>query len=187
MIHEGNRLINTTREKIALLEKQHNIRLSNTQKILLSLKGPVTTILDVLYGTVNLFILDQHIDKADENISKLLDVEEGDEIDCREVIVHKNGRPLIYAKSYIPIARCSEEVLKDLCEKKLTTGSIMDKNNIETLRKINDISIEEPSALLQELFHTSEEMITRRYVMEHHKKPVIWTEEKYPLSYFREN
>ena len=187
MIHEGKKLRNETREKIAFLEKQHDIKLSTTQKILLSLKGPITTILDVLYGTVNLFVLDQHFEKADKKIAKLLDVDESEELDHREVIVHKNGRPLVYAKSYIPLSRCSDAVLKDLCEKNLTTGNIIDKNNIETLRLINEISIEKPSEILQELFHTSEDMITRRYVIVHNGKPIIWTEEKYPLSYFRED
>ena len=63
----------------------------------------------------------------------------------------------------------------------------MEKNEIETLRLINEISIEEPDCLMNELFHTDELMITRRYVMVQHKKPVIWTEEKYPISYFRED
>ena len=186
MINQGNKLRNETREKIAELEKQHDITLSTTQKILLSLKGPVTPILDVLYGTVNLFVLDQHLMKADETMVDLLDVEIGDEIDSREVIVHKNGRPLVYARSYIPTARCSDAVLKDLADKRLTTGNIMAKNNIETMRKINEIYIEKPSPILQELFHTSEFMVARRYIMVHGKKPVIWTEEKYPISYFRD-
>lgn len=186
MIYEGNQLKNETREKIAELEQRHNVKLSTTQKILLSLKGPVTPILDVLYGAVNLFVLDQHLTEADETIAELLDIEIGDEIDSREVIVHKNGRPLIYARSYIPTARCSDAVLEDLAKKKLTTGIIMAKNNIETMRKINEISIEKPTPILQELFHTSEDMITRKYIMVHRKRPVIWTEEKYPISYFRD-
>ena len=68
MINKGETITNTTREKIALLEEEHDIELSTTQKILLSLKGPVTTILDVLYGSMNLFVLDQHLEEADENI-----------------------------------------------------------------------------------------------------------------------
>ena len=63
----------------------------------------------------------------------------------------------------------------------------MEKNNIETLRLINEISIEEPNELLKELFHTNELMITRRYIIVHNKKQVIWTEEKYHISYFRED
>ena len=187
MINKGETITNTTREKIALLEEEHDIELSTTQKILLSLKGPVTTILDVLYGTVNLFVLDQHLEEADENISELIDIDEGATIYHREVIVHKNARPLVYAKSYIPTSRWSDKVIKDLHQSHLTTGSIMEKNNIETVRLINEISIEEPNELLKELFHTNVLMITRRYVMVHHKKPVIWTEEKYPISYFRED
>ena len=53
---------NELREMIFQLEQEHNIKLSTTQKILLSINGPVTPILDVLYGEVRLFMLDQHFD-----------------------------------------------------------------------------------------------------------------------------
>lgn len=185
MIPEGKLIENEIREKINFIEEQNNMELSTTQKILLTIGGPITTILDVLFGSVNLFMLNQHFEKADKNVAELLNVDEDEEIDYREVIVHKNGRPLVYAKSYIPLSRCSDRVIDDLRKEELTTGKIMAKNNIETIRKINEIYIETPDATLQELFKTSEPMLTREYVMIHHAKIVIWTKESYPLSYFR--
>ena len=71
---------NELREMIARLEQEHNIKLTTTQKILLSINGPVTPILDVLYGEVRLFMLDQHFENADKNIADLLGIDEGDEI-----------------------------------------------------------------------------------------------------------
>ena len=185
MFSKGHIIENEIKEKLKEVEEQHNIEFSTTQKILLCIQEPVTTILDVLYGEVNLFMLDQHLEDADENIANLLKVNEGDKIDYREAIVHKNGRPLVYAQSYIPISRCGDPVREDLSKKHLPTGTIMTKNMIETLRVITEISIENPNALLQELFHTDEPLISRSYVMIQHKKPVIWTQEKYPLSYFK--
>lgn len=185
MIQEGTIIENEIREKITQVEQEHNVKLSTTQKIMLCIRGPITTILDVLYGEVNLFMLDQHLEKADKRIADLLKISEGDEIDYREVIVHKNGRPLVYALSYIPTSRITDKIMKDLKEERLTTGKIIDKNYIETTRVIKKIYIEKPTPTQVELFKTQEDMLTREYIMFHDKKVVIWTKESYPLSYFK--
>lgn len=185
MIQEGTIIENEIREKITQVEQEHNVKLSTTQKIMLCIRGPITTILDVLYGEVNLFMLDQHFEKSDERIADLLKISEGDQIDYREVIVHKNGRPLVYALSYIPTSRITDKIMKDLKEERLTTGKIIDKNHIETTRVIKKIYIEKPTPTQVELFKTQEDMLTREYIMFHDKKVVIWTKESYPLSYFK--
>lgn len=186
MIPEGNIIENELREEITILEKEHDIRLSTIQKILLSINGPITTVLDVLYGTVNLFMLDQHIEKSAKS-SQIVGIEKGEEILYRESIVHKRGRPLVHVTSVVPTERCSEKTLEDLLEEKLTTGKIMDEHNHETLRRITKISIEPPSALLEDLFKTDEDMLTREYIMIHKGKVIIWTKEAYPLSHFTIN
>ena len=99
--NEANR---TLIERINELEKEHSKKLSNTQKILLTTDGSITAILDVLYGKIALTTIDQHFEDADESHAKLVNVSEGDEINFREVIMHKNGRPLIYAISHIPLS-----------------------------------------------------------------------------------
>ena len=185
MIQEGTIIENEIREKITQVEQEHNVKLSTTQKIMLCIRGPITTILDVLYGEVNLFMLDQHLEKADKRIADLLKISEGDEIDYREVIVHKSSRPLVYALSYIPTSRITDKIMKDLKEERLTTGKIIDKNYIETTRVIKKIYIEKPTPTQVELFKTQEDMLTREYIMFHDKKVVIWTKESYPLSYFK--
>ena len=185
MIQEGTIIENEIREKITQVEQEHNVKLSTTQKIMLCIRGPITTILDVLYGEVNLFMLDQHFEKSDERIADLLKISEGDQIDYREVIVHKNGRPLVYALSYIPTSRITDKIMKDLKEERLTTGKIIDKNDVETTRVIKKIYIEKPTPTQVELFKTQEDMLTREYIMFHDKKVVIWTKESYPLSYFK--
>ncbi len=186
MKQKGTILQNEIREKIKDIEKENNVELSKLQQILLSIEGPISSILDVLYGTVKIFILDQHIEKADEAVAELLDIKIGDEIYYREIIVHKNGRPLCYAKSYIPLSRCSDEVTEDLLGEKLTTGNIMDYHQIETIREISKIDIENTTPLLQDLFKTDSDLIVREYYMKHHKKIVVHTQEAYPLTYFKE-
>lgn len=186
IIPEGHIIKNEIGDEINILEKKHNVRLSTTQKILLSIDGPITNILDVLYGTVNLFMLDQHLEKSPKS-SQIIDIDKGEEIIYRESIVHKGGRPLVHVTSVIPKERCSEKALEDLWEEKLTTGKIIDKNNHETLRRITKISIETPNEIVKDLFKTDEDMLTREYIMINKGKVMIWTREEYPLSYFTIN
>lgn len=175
---------NVVREKIKKLEEKNDIKLSNIQKILCSIEGPVVTILDVLHGDVNLFVLDQHIEEANEDIAEKLDINVGDEIDLREVIIHKYGRPLVYGLSYIPKDRCSNTVIEKLLKEDQTTGRIMLEHEIETITRIEDIYIEKPDAKLQNLFHDRGDYLSREYVLIHKKNIVIWSKESAPLSYF---
>lgn len=186
MIPEGHIIKNEIRDEINILEEKHNVQLSTTQKILLSINGPISRILDTLYGTVHLFMLDQHFEKSPK-ASEMIGIEENDEILYRESIVHKRGRPLVHVTSIIPTTRCSEKVLEDLLEEKLTTGKIMDVNNYETLIRISKISIESPNPILQDLFKTDEDMLTREYIMIHKEEVIIWSKEAYPLSFFTIN
>lgn len=183
MIPEGHIIKNELIDEINILEEKHDVKISTIQKILLSINGPITGILDTLYGTVRLFMLDQHLEKSTE-ASEIIGIEKGDEILYRESIVHKRGHPLVHVISVLPTARCSEKTLQDLFEEKLTTGKIIDMNNHETLRKITRISIETPNTTLQDLFKTDEDMLSREYIMIHNGEVIIWTKESYPLSYF---
>ncbi|WP_407423983.1 chorismate pyruvate-lyase family protein [Methanobrevibacter sp.] len=180
-----NIIENEIRETITELEEEHNLKLSTTQKILLTINGPVTPILDVLYGEVRLFMLEQHFEKADKTVADLVGINEGDDVLYRNAIVFKRRQPLIYVVSYIPKERCTDEIADELLKGKLTTGKIIDKHNIETVRKINKIRIEKATPILTELFKTTEDMLTREYVLMNKKNVVIWTKESYPLSYFK--
>ena len=185
MKKEETLLQNQLKDVIQNIETENNITLSNIQKILISIQDPIASILDVLYGNVNLFLLNLNIKKADEAIAGLLDIETGDEIYYREVILHKNGRPLCYSQSYIPLSRCSEEVIEDLLSEKLTTANIMDYRQIETVRTITNIELIKTTPLLKDLFKTDVDLIEREFNMIHKKKIVVHTKEAFPISYFK--
>ena len=70
---------------------------SNTQKILLSTDGSITAILDVLYGKISLDTLEQHVEEYSEENAKLINAEPGEDMNYREIIMHKDDLPLIYA------------------------------------------------------------------------------------------
>lgn len=183
---EGKPIKNSIREKILEVEEKNDIKLSTVQKILCATDGPIVTLLDVLYGNVNLFMLDQHIENANADIAEKLKINEGEEIDLREVILIKHSRPLSYGLSYIPKDRCSDVIIEKLLQEDKTTGRIILEHEIETTTRVNKIYTEKPDATLQSLFHTSEDFLVRELVLIHRKNIILWCKESYPLSYFQE-
>ena len=172
-------------DKINKLEQESDQEFSYAQKILLTTDGSVTAILDVLFGKITLTTIEQHFDIADSEHAKLVNVEEGEEINFREVIMHRNGKPLIYAISHIPLKRCSKEVCGDLVRADIPIGRILKNYHIESRREINNIWIEKPNALLKEIFKTDEDMLARDYVIINNDEILMWIKEIFPISYFR--
>ena len=173
-------------EKIEDLENDYGQTFSNTQKILLTTDGSITAILDVLYGKISLFTLDQHFGIAEERHAKLVNVNAGDEINFREVLMHKGAQPLIYAISHVPLGRCSEEICSDLLRADIPIGRILKNYKIESRREVNNIFIEKPDDKLKELFKTDEDFLARDYVIIHDDEILMWIKEMFPVSYFTE-
>ena len=173
-------------EKINDLEDSYGQKFSNTQKILLTTDGSITAILDVLYGKITLTTLDQHFGKAQEEHAKLVNVNPGDEINFREVIMHKDDKPLIYAISHVPLERCSEEICSDLLRADIPIGRILKNYHIESRREVNEIFIEKPNERLKELFNTDEDFLARDYVIIHGDEILMWIKEVFPISHFTE-
>ena len=173
-------------EKMNDLESDYGQTFSNTQKILLTTDGSITAILDVLYGKINLFTIDQHFGTADEDQAKLVNVNAGDEINFREVVMHKAGQPLIYAISHVPLGRCSDEICSDLLRADIPIGRILKNYKIESRREVNNIFIEKPNEKLKELFKTDEDFLARDYVIINNEEILMWIKEMFPVSYFTE-
>lgn len=173
-------------EKINDLEKEYGKTFSNTQKILLTTDGSITAILDVLYGKITLTTIDQHFEDADEEHAKLVNVEQGSEINFREVIMHRNEKPLIYAISHIPLSRCNSEICADLIRADIPIGRILKTHDIESRREIRNINIEKPNDKLKEIFGTDEDMLTRDYVIINSDEVLMWIKEVFPISHFTE-
>lgn len=171
-------------EKINSVEKEQLRTFSNTQKILLTTDGSITAILDVLYGKITLTTLEQHFEKATESTSEYVNVEVGDEINYREVIMHKDDKPLIYALSYVPLKRVSNEIREDLIRADIPIGRILKSYKIESRREINNIYIEKPNETLKNLFKTDEDMLARDYVIINNNDILMWIKEVFPISSF---
>ena len=142
-------------EKINQVEEGYTKDFSNTQKILLTTDGSITAILDVLYGKITLSTLEQHFDTADREISELIHVDEGAQINYRDLV-----------RADIPI------------------GRILKNYQIESRREVNKIYIEKPNERLKDLFNTKEDMLAREYVIIHKNNVLMWIKEVFPVSKF---
>ena len=172
--------------KINEVEKNYGKTFSNTQKILLTTDGSITAILDVLYGKITLTTIDQHFEKADKDHAPLVNVPLGEEINFREVIMHKDDKPLIYAISHIPLSRCNDEICSDLIRADIPIGRILKNYKIESRREIKNIWIEKPNDKLKEIFGTDEDMLARDYVIINCDEILMWIKEVFPISHFTE-
>lgn len=173
-------------DKINNLET-NEIKLNNTQKILLATDGSVTTILDVLHGEINIKTLKQEFQEANSEIANLLNIDEGETVNYRVVVMGKDKIPLIYAKSYIPIKRLTKEFEKDLISADIPIGRILRKYNIESRREIQSVEIKEGATELKNIFNTTFDFLSRNYNIIHKDEILIWIEETFPINSFLED
>jgi len=158
--------------------------LSNAQKILLTTDGSITAILDVIKGHAKIETLEQKFIEADEKIAKLLDIEVGDEVNYRVVVIETN-EPLIYAVSLIPIDRLEKDFKEDIIRADIPIGRILRKHKIESRREIKSVYSEKPSPEIGKIFNTDSVMLARTYNIIHHDEILIWLMETFPYSNFR--
>lgn len=164
------------------IEKQLG-NLSSAQKILLATDGSVTTILDVLKGHVNIRTLVQEFQEADEEAASLLDVDMGETINYRVVVI-EGDEPLIYAVSMIPVERLDNEFKEDLIRADIPIGRILRKHDIESRREIKTVSLEEATPEIVDIFKNNTPMLTRTYNIIHKGQVLIWLMETFPSNMF---
>ncbi|MBZ9570308.1 chorismate lyase [Methanobrevibacter sp. TMH8] len=172
--------------EIKNLEKD-DIKLSNTQKILLATDGSVTTILDVLNGKISIKTLKQEYQESNKEIAEILNINEGEQINYRVVIMGKNKVPLIYATSYIPLKRLTSEFEKDLISADIPIGRILKKYNIESRREVQSVKIKKSNKELKDIFKTEADFLSRSYNIIHKDEILISIEETFPLDSFIHN
>jgi chorismate-pyruvate lyase len=160
-------------------------KLSNAQKILLTTDGSVTTILDVIKGHVQIETLEQKFIKADTQMARLLNIEVGDTVNYRVVVI-ETQEPLIYAKSLIPVKRLENDFKEDLIRTDMPIGRILKKHNIESRREIKSVYFEDQNPEIQNIFKTNSPMLTRTYNIIHRDEILIWLMETFPYTHFQD-
>jgi beta-ribofuranosylaminobenzene 5'-phosphate synthase len=168
--------------------KDLKVPLSKWQRLLLMTDGSVTTLLEVLTGKpIVVKTLLQQVVRADTERAAALDVEEGDNINYRVVVLKNDDddRPLIYAESYTPIARVQKEFRHDLMKADIPIGRILTQRRIESrreIRKVNTTSNDE----LSDLFGVAHDvpLLSRTYDIISHGMVLIRITETFPSTSF---
>lgn len=171
-------------DSIEKIEKNAG-KLSSAQKILLTTDGSVTAILDVLKGHVDINTLVQEFVPADKEMAENLDIDEGETVNYRVVVI-KSNQPLIYALSLVPLKRLDNDFKEDLIRADIPIGRILKKHNIESRREIKSVYVEDANEELADIFKTTSPMLSRTYNIIHHGEILIWLKETFPYSLFRE-
>ncbi len=159
--------------------------LSSAQKILLTTDGSVTTILDVLKGHVKIRTLIQEFRKADEEVARLLQIEKGDPVNYRVVVIERD-EPLIHAVSLIPVDRLNNDFKEDLIRADIPIGRILKKHQVESRREIKSVAVEKSTPEMVEIFHDQSMVLSRTYNIIHQDQVLVWIKETFPSSLFRE-
>lgn len=160
-------------------------KLSNAQKILLTTDGSVTTILDVIRGHVKIETLEQKFVDADLEMARLLNIEVGDTVNYRVVVI-ETEEPLINAISLIAVERLENDFKEDLIRADIPIGRILRKHNIESRREIKSVYFEDQSPEIRKIFKIDSPMLTRTYNIIHNDEILIWLKETFPYTHFRE-
>ena len=170
--------------------KDLNVPLSKAQRLLLMTDGSVTTLLEVLTGKpVVVKTLLQQVVRADTERAAALDVEEGDNINYRVVVLkNDDDRPLIYAESYTPIARVQKEFRHDLMKADIPIGRILTQRRIESRREIRRVDTTSNDEL-SDLFGVPHNvlLLSRTYDIISHGMVLMRITETFPSTSFVKN
>jgi beta-ribofuranosylaminobenzene 5'-phosphate synthase len=165
-----------------------SLKLSKAQRLLLVTDGSVTTLLEVLTGKpIVVRTLLQQVVEADAERASALDVEEGDNLNYRVVVLKNDDddQPLIYAESYTPIARLQKEFRHDLMKADIPIGRIMNQRKIESRREIRrtETFVNEE---LSELFGVArnQPLLSRTYDIISHDMVLMQITETFPSTRF---
>ncbi|MDH7593513.1 MAG: beta-ribofuranosylaminobenzene 5'-phosphate synthase [Methanomicrobiales archaeon] len=165
--------------------------LSTIQRILLATDGSVTSLLETLIkGRISIETLVQRIVPASAVVAQLLEVADGEEVNLRVVIMKEaaTGRALMYARSYTPLSRLEPVFRSDLLRADIPIGRIMKRHRIEARREISAMEVlhadEELSKVLG--IYQDEPLLSRRYCIIRHDKPLISIQEVFPARLFPE-
>lgn len=168
------------------LEKK--VALSPVHKILLTTDGSITRILEALSGEeVKVETGTQRIINANKSIAKLLNINEGEDVNYRVVNLKNSKKTLVHAISYTPIKRLKNEFKEDIMKRDLPIGKIMSKLKIEARREINYFEITKASKKLANIFKIpiNSLLLKRNYNIINQGKIMINITEIFPYEEFK--
>lgn len=139
--------------------------------------GSVTLLLELLTGKrVQVKTLEQEVVKATPEIAKLLEIEVGDDVNNRLVILKVEDKVFTLAKSFSPVKRMPPDVKKDIMRADIPIGRILREHKLETRRDIIKIEIRKNE------FFGDLPVLSREYSVIHNNNILMWINECFPVD-----
>jgi chorismate-pyruvate lyase len=120
------------------LEKQSNIKLRKSHKILLAEIGTVEQVLSILLDAP----VEVEIKRQEVKNNKIE----------REVVLRANNEELIHATTEVDVRALPIGVVTDIKEGKLGIGTIISKHQLETIRRIVEIGYDSGRNILYRVY-----------------------------------
>ena len=106
-------------------------------RILERTEGSVTTIIEALTGEkVEIKTIEQKVIEADRESARILEIDEGEEVNYRVVEIVSAGEVFARAISITPLSRLDERFRDDLMKADIPIGRIIRKHKLEVRREI---------------------------------------------------
>jgi chorismate-pyruvate lyase len=139
--------------------------------------GSVTLLLELLTGkTIYVNTLEQDVVKVGQEIAKLLEVEEGDEVNNRLVTLSADGTVYVLARSLSAIKRMPKDVRSDLMRADIPIGKILREHKLETRRDILKMEF------VHSDFFGDVPVLSREYKIIYKEKVLMWINECFPVD-----
>lgn len=140
--------------------------------------GSVTFLLEIMTRKDVLVVTEaQHLVKADAEVSSLLKVPEGSDVNYRLVTLFAGDVPFVRALSLSPLERMPDDIRQDLMRADIPIGKILRNSGIETRRDFDNINITENDALFE-----SNRVLSRSYHIVHDNSTLMWINERFPVD-----
>ncbi len=155
--------------------KRHDIPAS--LRICAGTDGSVTLLLELLTGkTVNVETKKQGAIKATSEAAWLLDIDAGDEVNERLVVLTAGGTVYALAKSLAPVKRMPPDVRKDIMQADIPIGRILRDHKLETRRDIINMR------MTANAFFGGIPVLSREYIIIHNNSILMWINEFFPVD-----
>ncbi|NPE28562.1 DUF98 domain-containing protein [Methanococcoides sp. SA1] len=140
--------------------------------------GSVTFLLEIMTRKdVSVVTEAQHIVKADAEISSLLKITEGADVNYRLVTLFAGDVPFVRALSLSPVDRMPENIRQDMMRADIPIGKILRNSGIETRRDFDNIKITDNDPIFD-----INRVLSRSYHIVHGNNTMMWINERFPVD-----
>lgn len=160
------------------LEKLKSFEIPTCLRVCCGTDGSVTFLLEIMTRKLVIVTTEsQYTVKADKEISALLGVEEGSEVNDRVVRLSAGDTVFVQARSLSPLERMPETMKEQLMRADIPIGRILRSHNLETRRDMGELEILEGEPTFDGI-----PVLSRSYKIVHNNHVLMWINERFPID-----